>query len=183
MRWLDELAQALGPGGLLTGPDVVDAAVSPWTRLGTPLAIARPRTTAEVSRVLTAAHGAGQPVTAWGGRTGLVDGANAEGALALSLERMNAIEEIDPVGSVMRVQAGCVLQTACEAAEARSLMFPLDLGARGSATIGGVISTNAGGNRVVRWGMMRDQVLGLEAVLADGTVVSAMNPLIKNNGL
>ena len=181
MRWLDELAQVLGPGGLLIGSEARDAAVSPWTRLGTPLAIARPRSTAEVSRVLTAAHGAGQGVTAWGGRTGLVDGANAEGAVALSLERMNAIEEIDPVGSMMRVEAGCVLQTACEAAEAQGLMFPLDLGARGSATIGGVISTNAGGNRVVRWGMMRDQVLGLEAVLADGTVVNAMNPLIKNN--
>ena len=131
--------------------------------------------------ILKAAHAAGEAVTPWGGLTGLVDGARADGALALSLARMNAVEAIDPVSGTMRVQAGCILQTACEAAEAQGLLLPLDLGSRGSATIGGNISTNAGGNRVLRWGMMREMVLGLEAVLADGTVVSAMNPLIKNN--
>jgi len=94
---------------------------------------------------------------------------------------MNAIEEIDAEGATMTVQAGCVLQTVCEAADAKGLFFPLDLGARGSATIGGNISTNAGGNRVIRYGMMRELVLGLEAVLADGTVMSSMNHLIKNN--
>src|SRR6185295_5298900 len=120
-------------------------------------------------------------IVPWGGRTGLVEGANAEGAIALSLERMNAVEEIDAAGSIMVVQAGCILQTACEAADAAGLFLPLDLGARGSATIGGNISTNAGGNRVLRYGMMRDMVLGLEAVLADGTVVTSMNRLIKNN--
>src|SRR5205085_10048897 len=99
----------------------------------------------------------------------------------LSLERMNAIEEIDAAGSIMVVQAGCVLQSACEAAEGEGLFLPLDLGSRGSATIGGNISTNAGGNRVLRFGMMRDMVLGLEAVLADGQVVSSLNPLMKNN--
>ena len=81
----------------------------------------------------------------------------------------------------MVVQSGVVLQTVQEAAEAEGLMFPLDLGGRGSATIGGNISTNAGGNRVIRYGMARDMVLGLEAVLADGTVVSSMNRMIKNN--
>jgi FAD/FMN-containing dehydrogenase len=101
--------------------------------------------------------------------------------VALSLERMNRIEEIDTASATMTVQAGCILQVACEAAEAEGLLLPLDLGARGSATIGGNISTNAGGNRVVRYGMMRDMVLGLEAVLADGTVVSSMNRLMKNN--
>src|SRR5262249_43851995 len=110
-----------------------------------------------------------------------VDGCRADGALALSLERMNRVEAIDPVAGSMTVQAGCVLQVACEAAEAEGLMLPLDLGARGSATIGGNISTNAGGNRVIRYGMMRELVLGLEAVLADGTVVSSMSHLIKNN--
>jgi FAD/FMN-containing dehydrogenase len=178
---LDELRPVLGPGGVLDGADAADLAKSPWTRLGVPCAILRPRNTGEVSKVLKAAHRAGAGVVPWGGRTGLVDGAYAQGSLALSLERMNAIEEIDPVSATMRVQAGCVLQTACEAAEAQNLLLPLDLGARGSATIGGNISTNAGGNRVLRWGMMRDMVLGLEAVLADGTVVSAMNGLMKNN--
>src|SRR5690606_18443275 len=139
------------------------------------------RSTEEVSAVLKAAHAAGVPVVPWGGRTGLVDGCFATGAIAVHMDRMNRIEEIDRQGSTMTVQAGCVLQTACEAAEAEGLFLPLDLGARGSATIGGVVSTNAGGNRVLRFGMTRDMVLGLEAVLADGTVVSALNPLIKNN--
>jgi FAD/FMN-containing dehydrogenase len=94
---------------------------------------------------------------------------------------MNKIEEIDTIGGTMTVEAGTVLQTVCEAADAKGFLFPLDLGARGSATIGGNISTNAGGNRVIRYGMMRDLVLGLEAVLADGTVLSSMNRLIKNN--
>jgi len=178
---LDDLSAALAPGGVVTGDEAQDLAKSPWTRLGSPVAVLRPRSTAEVSAILRLARAAGQAVVPWGGRTGLVDGAQADGALALSLERMNAIEEIDPTTGVMRVQAGCVLQTACEAAEAAGLLLPLDLGSRGSATIGGNISTNAGGNRVLRYGMMRDMVLGLEAVLADGTVVDALNPLIKNN--
>jgi len=110
-----------------------------------------------------------------------VEGARADGAVALSLQRMNRIEEIDAEGATMTVECGCVLQTACEAAEAKGLFFPLDLGARGSATIGGNISTNAGGNRVLRYGMMRELVLGLEVVLADGTVMSSLNHLIKNN--
>jgi FAD/FMN-containing dehydrogenase len=178
---LDEIRSVLGPNGVLEGQEALDAATSPWTRLGAPKAILRPRSTAEVALILRTANEAGQAVVPWGGRTGLVDGAYAEGALALSLDRMNAIEEIDPASGTMRVQAGCVLQAACEAAEAQGLLLPLDLGARGSATIGGTVSTNAGGNRVLRWGMMREMVLGLEVVLADGAVVSAMNPLIKNN--
>ena len=178
---LDDLNAALGPGVVITGDQAQDLAKSPWTRLGCPLAVLRPHSTADVSTVLRLSKAAGQGIVPWGGRTGLVDGARADGALALSLERMNAIEEIDPATGVMRVQAGCILQTACEAAESAGLLLPLDLGSRGSATIGGNISTNAGGNRVLRYGMMRDMVLGLEVVLADGTVVDALNPLIKNN--
>ncbi len=180
-RLLDHISAALGPGGVLEGQAALDVAKSPWTRLGAPAAVLRPCSTAEVALILRSANDAGMAVVPWGGRTGLVDGTYAEGALALSLERMNAIEDIDPGSGTMRVQAGCVLQAACEAAEARGLLLPLDLGARGSATIGGTISTNAGGNRVLRWGMMRDMVLGLEAVLADGSVVSSMNALMKNN--
>jgi len=176
-----ELERAVGADGVASGEAAAEQAFSPWTRLGKPLAIVRPRSTAEVAAVLKAAHAAGAPVVPWGGRTGLVDGCNAEGAIALSLEKMNAVEEIDTVASTMTVQAGCVLANACDAADAAGLFLPLDLGARGSATIGGNISTNAGGNRVLRYGMMRDMVLGLEAVLADGTVLGAMNHLIKNN--
>ncbi len=179
--WLNGLSESLGPGAVLTGQDALDKAQSPWTRLGAPIAVLRPRTTDEVSRILKAASQAGVAVVPWGGRTGLVDGARADEALALSLELMNAVEEIDPAAGIMRVQAGCVLQAACEAADSQGLLLPLDLGSRGSATVGGNISTNAGGNRVLRYGMMRDMVLGIEAVLADGTVVDALNPLIKNN--
>lgn len=178
---IEDLRAALAPGGVLAGEEAAAYPRGPWTRLGEPLAILRPVSTLEVSTILKLAGAAGAAVVPWGGRTGLVDGCLADGALALSLERMAAIEVIDATAGTMTVQAGCILQTACEAAEAAGLFLPLDLGARGSATIGGNIATNAGGNRVLRYGMMRDMVLGLEAVLADGTVISAMRPLMKNN--
>jgi len=178
---LQELQSFLGESGVLEGERAAEAARSNWSRLGAPRAVLRPSTTADVSRILQLCHEARQPVVPWGGKTGLVEGANAEGALALSLDRMNRIEAMDVAGGTMTVEAGCILQTVVEAADARDLFFPLDLGARGSATIGGNISTNAGGNRVIRYGMMRDMVLGLEAVLADGTVLTSLNRLIKNN--
>ena len=166
---------------VLTGEAAQEKAKSDWSRMGTPLAVVRPSSTAEVSAVLKLCCDAGVPVTLWGGKTGLVHGGFADGHVALSLERMAAVEEVDVVGGVISVQAGCILQTAAEAAEAQGLLLPIDLGARGSATIGGVLATNAGGNRVIRYGMAREMVLGLETVLADGTVISSMNRLIKNN--
>jgi FAD/FMN-containing dehydrogenase len=117
-----------------------------------------------------------------GGLTGLVHGADAAPTeVILSVERMRTIEAIDPRQRTATVQAGVVLQTLQEAVEEFDLGFPLDLGARGTATLGGMAAVNAGGNRVIRYGMTRDMVLGLEAVLADGTVVSSLNHLIKNN--
>src|SRR5438132_8304423 len=178
---LGELKSSLGEAGVLEGAPAAEAAHSNWSRLGTPRAVLRPSSTKEVSRILALCHAASQPIVPWGGKTGLVEGANANGALALSLERMNRIENIDPAGGTMTVEAGCILQNIQEAADAHGLFFPLDLGARGSATIGGNISTNAGGNRVIRYGMTREMVLGLEAVPADGTVVSSLNRLLKNN--
>jgi len=142
----------------------------------------RPASTAEVSAALSLCHAAGQPVVVHGGLTGVVHGTDTgDSDIVLSLERMREIESIDPVQRVAVVQAGVTLQQLQEAADARGLAYPLDLGARGSATLGGNASTNAGGNRVLRFGMTRDMVLGLEAVLADGTVIPAMNRLIKNN--
>lgn len=178
---ISKLKAALGAQGVLTGADAAEKAQGGWSKLGVPAAVLRPATTEEVSAALKLCHAAGEGVVPWGGKTGLVEGGEADGHIALSLERMNKIEEIDEAGGTITVQAGCVLQTVCEAAEAKGLIFPLDLGARGSATIGGNISTNAGGNRVIRYGMTRDMVLGLEAVLADGTVMTSMNKLIKNN--
>ncbi|MBT3534757.1 MAG: FAD-binding oxidoreductase [Rhodospirillaceae bacterium] len=144
--------------------------------------LVRPANTEEVSAVLKLCNDNGQAVVSHGGLTGLVDGNIAgEDEVILSLERMREIEEIDPASSTMTVQTGVTLQTVQEAAEEAGFFFPLDLGGRGSATLGGNISTNAGGNRVVRYGMARDMVLGLEAVQADGTVLSALGKIIKDN--
>lgn len=181
MGVLEDLKAKLGESGVLEGEAAAEKAQGGWSHLGTPKAVIRPATTEEVSFVLKTCHAAGQGVVAWGGKTGLVEGGNAEGLIALSLERMNKIEAIDPVSGTMTAGAGVPLQAACDAAEEKGFFFPLDLGARGSATIGGNIATNAGGNRVLRYGMMRELVLGVEAVLADGTVISAMNQMLKNN--
>ena len=180
---VETLSAIVGKGGVLIGADVSSRAVGVWREGGVQAkAIIRPQDTAQVSAVLKACHRAGQPVVAHGGRTGLVEGADAgAGEVAISLERMNRIEAVDTINRTMTVQAGAVLQAVQERADDEALMYPLDLGARGSCTVGGNIATNAGGNRVLRYGMTRDNVLGLEAVLADGTVVSSMNEMIKNN--
>jgi FAD/FMN-containing dehydrogenase len=175
------LRDVLGEAGIVTGDAIAEKAFSPWGNVGMPLAILRPASTAQVAACLRIAHAACVPVCPWGGLTGVVNATYADKILALSLERMTRIVAIDSATATMSVEAGCVLQTACLAAESQNLFLPLDLGARGSATIGGVISTNAGGNRVLRYGMMRDMVLGVEAVLADGTVIDATKPLMKNN--
>jgi FAD/FMN-containing dehydrogenase len=144
--------------------------------------IVRPETTQEVSKILSVCNQAGQPLVVHGGLTGLVYGTRSSSdQLILSLERMNEIEEIDPVGRTITCQSGVTLQTIQETAESENMIFPLDLGARGSCSIGGNISTNAGGNRVIRYGMTRESVLGIEAVTSNGTVLSSMNRMIKNN--
>lgn len=144
--------------------------------------IAYPRTTEQVSAILAVCHDEGYPVTPQGGLTGLAGGGvPVVPSLILSMERMRAIEELDPVGRTITVEAGVVLEAVQKAADQAGFLFPLDLGGRGTAQIGGNASTNAGGNRVLRYGMMRDLVLGVEAVLADGTVISSMNNMLKNN--
>jgi len=181
---LDELRQLLGPGGLSADREALTAHETDWSNWGRsqPLAVARPRTTEEVSRLLALCHRAGQAVVPQGGLTGFAGGAIPAGeALALSLERMTGVEEIDRDAATMTVKAGTTLQAAQDAAEAEGFLLALDLGARGSCQVGGNVSTNAGGNRVIRYGMTREQVLGLEAVLADGTVIDAMSKLIKDN--
>ncbi len=147
-----------------------------------PALLIRPSSTDEVSEILKVASAHGLPVTVIGGQTGTVGGAvPSDGGIALSLERMNRIEEIDIAAMTMTVEAGCILQLAQEAVEQQGAFLPLDLGSRGSAMIGGVIGSNAGGNRVLRWGMVRDMVIGLEVVLADGTIVSSLTKMLKDN--
>lgn len=180
---LRQLAHIVGDAGLLTGKDVSGRSAGIWRNDTIKAkAIVRPRTTVEVSAILRVCNMAGQSVIAHGGLTGLVESAITEpGDIVLSLELMNAIEEVDQNNRTMIVQSGVVLQEVQETADQHGLFYPLDLGARGSCTVGGNIATNAGGNRVIRYGMTRDMVLGLEAVLADGTVVTSMNQMIKNN--
>lgn len=180
--FLDELVRILGTNGLLQGDDV-RARSEGWasTQSCRALAIARPATTEDVAEVLAACHRHGVGVVPFGGGTGLVEGAvAAPDELIVSLERMRKMA-IDPVMRTATVETGITLEQLQNAAADHDLIFPLDLGARGSATIGGNIATNAGGNRVIRFGMMREMVLGIEAVLADGTIVSSLNRMLKNN--
>ncbi|MAW84985.1 MAG: FAD-binding oxidoreductase [Phyllobacteriaceae bacterium] len=180
----DALCAAFDDRALAVGAAVPERNRHDWSGLApvAPLALIRPASTADVSRAMRICHEHGIAVVPQGGLTGLCGGARpVEGAVALSLERMTAIEDIDPDGGTMTVQAGVPLERVQQAAATQDLYMPLDLGARGSCTIGGNIATNAGGNRVIRYGMMRDIVLGIEAVLADGTVVTSLNRMIKNN--
>ena len=182
-RVLQALATSLGKDGLLTGEAVAGRAES-WSspKNCRALGIALPRSTEEVATILRICNNEAQPVVPYGGGTGLVGGATAgPHEIVVSLERMRTIEEVDTMMRIATVQAGATLESVQQAAAKADLYFPLDLGARGTATIGGNLATNAGGNRVIRFGMMRDMVLGLEAVLADGTVLTNMNRLIKNN--
>lgn len=178
------LRAALGDAAVLAGEDVPERNRNDWSGLPAtrPLAVVRPRTTGEVAAALRVCHAHGQPVVTQGGLTGLCGGARAgEGEVALSLERMVGVEEIDPATATITALAGTPLERLQAAADEAGFLLPLDLGARGSCAIGGNIATNAGGNRVIRYGMTREMVLGLEVVLADGTVLPGLNKLIKNN--
>ena len=185
MSALEELEAAL-PAGVLQRAPIEARYLKDWMVSAPvespPIALARPRTTDEVATILRICNAHHVPVVPQGGLTGLTGGATPSAAsLALSLERFSSIESIDPDGSVIIVQAGVTLQAVQQAADEAGLMFALDIGARGSCRVGGNAATNAGGNRVLRFGMMRELVLGLEAVLPDGTVISAMNSMLKNN--
>ena len=181
---LDTLASQLGPGAVLIGGDVPERNCNDWSAQPPqrPLAVVRPLDAAGVSATLAACRAAGVAVVPQGGLTGLCGGARAEaGWVALSLERMVGVEEVDVAGMTMTVKAGTPLELVQRAATDAGLYFALDLGARGSCAIGGNLSTNAGGNRVIRYGMARELVLGLEVVLPDGTVITSLNKMLKNN--
>ena len=177
-----DLRALVGEQGIVMGEKLRERRYDPFAGVIRAQILVRPNSTAQVSDVMRLCHGSNQVVVPHGGLTGLVYGTSAgESDVILSMEAMTRIEAVDAAGRTMRVQAGVTLQRAQEEAERAGLMFPLDLGGRATATIGGNISTNAGGMRVVRYGMMRSLVLGVEAVLADGTVLSSLNRMIKNN--
>jgi FAD/FMN-containing dehydrogenase len=183
---VDALRDAIGAGSVQAGADIEPKHLGDWVitvdPADGPAAVAFPRTTEDVAAVLRACDAHRVPVVPQGGLTGLVGAAvPVPGCVALSLSRMRAVEDIDVAASTITVQAGVPLQVIQEAADAAGLLYPMDIGSRGSCVIGGNVSTNAGGVRVLRYGMTRDLVLGLEAVLADGTVLSSLNKMQKNN--
>jgi FAD/FMN-containing dehydrogenase len=178
------LRDALGGDAVRVGEQIGERSMTDWTRHEPTRAAALllPRTTEQVSQALAICHAAHQPVVPQGGMTGLAGGAIPRATdIALSLERMTGVEEIDPAAATMTVLAGTTLQTAQEAAAQAGFEMALDLGARGSCQIGGNLATNAGGNRVIQSGTARDQVLGLEVVLANGAVLSSLGKMVKNN--
>ncbi|WP_342068734.1 FAD-binding oxidoreductase [Yoonia algicola] len=182
MTVLDQIADAIGADRILTGTDAAPYGKD-WTGAytSTPLAVLRPTTTAEVSAILKIANAIKTPVVPASGRTGLTGATLAQDALMLSVERLNDIYDINVDGRTATVGAGVILSTLHDAAEAHDLIFPLTLGARGSAMIGGLLSTNAGGSNVVRYGSTRGLCLGLEVVMADGRVMNLMSALHKDN--
>jgi FAD/FMN-containing dehydrogenase len=182
--FLGRLTAALPPGTVIPGPEAQDRYCHDWSGLAPvrPLAVVLPRSTEDVATCLRLCHASEMGVVPQGGLTGIAGGAQpVAGCIVLNLERMSAVEEVDTVMATMTVQAGTPLATVQAAAEEAGFAFMVDLGARGSCAIGGNISTNAGGNRVIRYGMAREHVLGLEFVLADGTVVRSLNKMLKNN--
>jgi FAD/FMN-containing dehydrogenase len=151
---------------------------------GGALAIARPSSTEQVAALVVAARAAGVQIVPQGGNTGLVGASMSypgERAIVLSLQRMNRIRELDVLDYSATVEAGCILANVQAAAEAEDRLFPLSLGSEGSCTIGGLLSTNAGGTMTIRYGNMRELILGIEAVLPDGRIWNGLRRLHKNN--
>ena len=182
MTLLSELAALVGPAHVLTGPDALRLAHD-WTGNyhGTPVAAVRPADTAQVAAVMKLAAAHKTAVIPVSGNTGLVGGTMTDGGLLVSLERLNRIRDIRPASRIAVVEAGVVLSRLHDAAEEHGLYFPLWFGARGSAMIGGVLSTNAGGSNVLRYGSTRSLCLGLEVVMPDGRVLDLMSELHKDN--
>ena len=183
---LDTLRGALDPALIVEDQQALFRYGRDWSGdyVGVPALVLRPRSTEEVSAVVRACGAAQLPIIPQGGHTGLVGAATplpSGEEVVVSFERLNRIREIDALNFSMVAEAGCVLQSLHEAALAEDCYFPLALGAQGSCQIGGNIATNAGGLNVLRYGMMRDLVLGLEVVLADGRVWNGLSSLRKNN--
>ncbi|WP_428376276.1 FAD-binding oxidoreductase [Lichenicoccus sp.] len=177
------LQAALGDA-VLAGDAIPLRNLCDWSSLDAvrPLAVVRPDTTAGVAAAMRLCAEHGVAVVPQGGLTGLCGGAlPIAGGIALSLERLVGVEEIDPAAATITVRAGTPLETVQQAAADEGYLMPLDLGARGSCAIGGNLATNAGGNRVLRYGMARELVLGLEVVLPDGTIMTSLNKMLKNN--
>lgn len=178
--------QLLGERGFTTDPELVTPWLTDWRGrfTGRALGLASPASTQNVAALVRLCAQHGVPIVPQGGNSGMSGGATPDDsgdAIILSLRRMDRVRSFDVEARQITCEAGVILQTLHEKAEQQGLRFPLTLGGKGSATIGGLISTNAGGTQVLRHGAMRAQVLGVEAVMADGTVFDSLRPLKKDN--
>lgn len=182
MELINALRNELGTAYVLVDQDTL-----PWSKdwMGvyhwSPLAVVRPSDTHEVSKVVQLCNAHNVAMVPVGGNTGLTGATQAQDAVMISLDRLNEIHRIDPDAMTAVVGAGAILHNIHEAADAHDLIFPLYFGARGSAMIGGNLSTNAGGSNVLRYGNTRDLCLGLEVVLPDGAIMDVMSELHKDN--
>jgi FAD/FMN-containing dehydrogenase len=180
---ISRLKAVLGEGGWSQDPDRLAPKLVEWRERwsGTTPLLALPKTTAEVAAVVGVCAESGTAITPQGGNTGLVGGQIPDGEILLSTERLSRVRYIDVLDDVIEVEAGATLAAVHDAALAAGRRFPLNLASEGSATIGGLISTNAGGTAVLRYGTMRALVLGVEAVLPDGAVWNGLKRLRKDN--
>ncbi|SNY93605.1 FAD/FMN-containing dehydrogenase [Cohaesibacter sp. ES.047] len=180
---IDELVDILGPKGVLTAPDDVAPYVTDFRhrRTGSALAVLLPANTEEVSRAVAAVTSRGIAVYPQGGNTGLCYGAVPDKGVVICLRRMRKLRNADPLSGLLTVDAGLTLAEVHQEAEKLNMQFPLYLGSDGTAQIGGLVSTNAGGTGVLRYGSMRDLTAGVEVVLADGSILNEMQGLRKNN--
>ncbi|MEQ9662497.1 MAG: FAD-binding oxidoreductase [Parasphingopyxis sp.] len=183
---LDRLGEALGPKGLVSEAADMAPWLTDWRErvTGGAIAMALPASVEEVQQVVRIAAESGTPIIPQGGNTGMVAGGvprPADRAIVLSLRRMNAIRSIDPADSSMVTEAGVILSEVHRAAEEADRRFPFSLASKDSATIGGLVSTNAGGTQVLRYGPMRSLVLGIEAVMPDGSLFEGLSSLRKDN--
>ena len=176
---VSRLKEALGPDGWTDDPDHIAPKLTEWRGRwtgATPLLLL-PRTPADVSIAVTICAETGTAITPQGGGTGLVGGQIPQGEVLISTERLRAVREVAPLDDAIVVEAGVPLAAVQDAAAGADRYFPLSLASEGTATVGGLVSTNAGGTAVLRYGTMRDLVLGLEAVLPNGAVFNGLKRL------
>ena len=186
MNLIERITGTVGAANVLTDPADTAPFLTDWRKryTGRAQAVVRPATTDEVAAVMKACADTRTPIVPLGGNTGLVGGGTPDDsgrAVVLSLGRMNRVRAVDPINDTITVEAGCPLQRVQEAAATAGRLFPLSLAAEGTATIGGNLSTNAGGTQVLRYGNARELALGLEVVLPSGEVWNGLRGLRKDN--
>ena len=180
---IDALKSALPDGAWTQDPDLIDPHLREWRDkyFGVTPILLTPRTTEEVAAAVKICATHKLPIMPQGGNTGLVGGNTPQGEVLISLKKMTTIRDLNPTANAMTVEAGATLQSVLDAADAADRKFPLTLSSQGSCTVGGVLSTNAGGNHVLKYGTTKELVFGVEVVLADGSIFNGLTSLRKDN--